>query len=194
MEYIDPLRDEKGGLCTNSPQHKKRLLDGVLGSIQGTINRLWPLELTEAEFRFADEKFYMPLKQSLAAVATGNGWSIPSPIMAHEKSKRGFCASPSWYHTFSESKARQGLAPSTIAESSGTLHPNGFGHFYSSLRVLAHLRAKGDLAGHNLHLMTAEEFDPKVANVTLADKTYGFAFYLMNKHNPLERLSRYYKF
>jgi hypothetical protein len=62
MEYIDPLRDEKNSLCTNEPLHKRRLLNGVLGPLQGTLGRLWPIEITEQEFRFADEEFYVPLK------------------------------------------------------------------------------------------------------------------------------------
>ena len=194
MEYIDPLRDEKNSLCTNEPLHKRRLLNGVLGPLQGTLGRLWPIEITEQEFRFADEEFYVPLKQALAKTAAVPGWAVPSPTDAHEQRKRGFCSSPSWYHTFEESKARQRTSPGTLIESTGTLHPNVFGHYYAALRILTRLRSDKHLAGHNLHLMDGSEFDPKASHLKRADGSDGFAFYLQNMHKSTERIERYYKF
>jgi hypothetical protein len=194
MQYIDPLRDERNSLCSNDALHKRRLLNGVLGPLQSTLGRVWPVEITVDEFRFAEVDFYIPLKQALSKVTTPAGWSIPPPLEAHEQRQRGFCASPSWYHTFEESKARQRMTPGTLTASTGTLHPNVFGHFYAALRILTRLRADQYLSGHNLLLMDRAEFDPKAAGIKRPDGSDGFAFYLQDMHKSTERIERYYKF
>lgn len=194
MEYIDPLHDEHNLLCTSKPQHKKRLLTGVLGPLQGLVGRVWPIELTEDEFRFADADLYMPLAKALGRTAAAPDWAVPSSLNVHEQWKRGFCAKPSWYHNYQESKAREGTNPGKPFESTGTLHPNGFGHFYAALRVLTQLRSEHHLAGHNINLMDDSDFDPKARGIVRPDKGEGFAFYLQNMHETSDRIDKYYKF
>ena len=198
MEYIDPLKDDKNRFCTEEMLNK-RLLDGALDQLPSVlgriIQRIIRIELTEDEFKFADTEFFLPLKRALAQAAAAPGWAVPPPVEAHERSKRGFCASPSWYHTYMEARARQGTSPGALVESSGTLHPNGFGHFYATIRVLTQLRRPGnELIDHNLSLMDASEFDPKANGIKRPDRSDGFAFYLQARHRPSEPIARYYKF
>src|SRR5262249_60079055 len=118
----------------------------------------------------------------------------PKRLAVHEAWGRGFCARPGWCHTYEKANARQGHDPGRHLRSSGTLHANGFGHFYAALRVLTQLRADYHIVGHNLDLLSPLDFDPRVTDLERADKGEGFASYLQNMHETGEALRDYYKF
>ena len=86
------------------------------------------------------------------------------------------------------------MSPGKLFESTGTLHPNVFGHYYVALRVLTQLRFDKHLADHNLNLMDGSEFDPKAEGIPRADGREGFAFYLQNLNEKNEHIESYYKF
>ena len=157
VEYPNPLMDNEGKLCMSEPRHEE-LLKGVLGSFGGWVSKVWPLRLSLGEIRYAEYEFYVPLKQAHLNIGSASDWKTTK--YTEREDRRGFCAKPSWYHTFHKSKLRQAFNPNTLTNSVGTLHPNAKGHQHAMVRVLSELRRGQVLAGHNLSLLEQYDFSP----------------------------------
>ncbi len=77
-----------------------------------------------------------------------DGWELLGGIEKVSKGK-GWCAKPSWFVTFEDSKAKQGVLPEkgrlNPAFTTGVAHPNVFGHNYVAWRFRCRLEKDGIL-------------------------------------------------
>jgi lysophospholipase L1-like esterase len=185
IEYPNPLRDEDGRLCMSQPHHGE-LLKGVLGTFGNMLSVFWSPKLSLQEITYAEAEFFNPLKQAHLNINSAPNWLTIEHQGAEDK--RGFCASPKWYHSYQESQLRQHLNPNSRTDSVGTLHPNAIGHEHLMVRVLARLRRDRILVGHNFSLLEPSDFhkSPRV------DGQEGLAWILGRIHE--EDVTRYYKF
>lgn len=199
MEYHNPLGDrdprnaEKSLVCGALPSHK-RLLDDFLADAS-TLEQVagslaWVGDLSAEELRFAHDKFYRPLVGKLAEFASSaEGWEYVES--RGDEQRRGFCARRSWYHNFKESRARQGLQPGSRVVSVGTLHPNTYGQYYSSMRALVQLADEKLFPDHNISCLDKPQIAHRGKDAN-PDGTRGFAWYIWNKDEPPEKLAEKY--
>lgn len=193
MEYHDPLRDERKNICGSTPSHR-RLLDDFLArkKFSGLGYALGYGELSKEELAFAHAKFYTPLVETLEKSASRPGWEYVES--RGEERTRGFCARPSWYHNYKASRARQGLTPGDDVVSTGTLHPNTFGQYYSAMRALVQIANEKTFPDHNISCLTGPALAHSGKGPNL-DGTRGFAWYIWNQDQPTEKLEdRYHRF
>ncbi|MFN3868103.1 MAG: hypothetical protein ACK4MF_03440 [Hyphomicrobiaceae bacterium] len=200
MEYHNPLGDRdprdstKSVVCGALPGHK-RLLDDFLADarwwqkIGPHVPGIRAGELSREELDFAHRKFYVPLVETLDRSAAANGWEYVES--RGDEQRRGFCAQRSWYHTYRASRARQGLQPGDRVVTTGTLHPNTYGQYYSSMRALVQLADEKLFPDHNISCLDKPQIAHRGTEAN-PDGTRGFAWYIWNKDEPPEKLADKY--
>lgn len=201
MEYHDPLQDEDGSTC-GKPEHRA-LLDDFLGEAALYKRLLGPLlgkgELTKPELKYAHENFFKPFSQALELGANKSEWLYVRS--RGDEHKRGFCSSKrSWYHDYRASRSRQAKLPDDDIVSTGTLHPNTFGQYYSAVRALNQIRQAKLFGNHNISCVEDDAFSaPKSKDgkkpYRNPDGTQGLAWYIWNKDDhAIEVLSKYHAY
>lgn len=193
VNYPNPLRDEKNNLCMSKPHHSE-LLKGVLGTfVESLVSPFVTIGFSEEEITYAENEFYNRLNQAHLKIDAPPSWVT---IKLHEdENKRGFCASPKWYHDYQESKLRQHLNPKSSRDSVGTLHPNAIGHEHLMVRVLSIMRrdcnSRRDecpMRDHNFSKLDASSFH----NDNSINGHHGLAWIIGQIHK--EDVGYYYKF
>jgi lysophospholipase L1-like esterase len=111
MEYMDPLHDQNGTICST-------------GSLGVGING------TEAQWLFTD--FLGPLDASASSAASAHAWRfVGGPLASF--ARHGYCSTTGWITTFQQSFNQQGNVD-------GTLHPNATGHVALAQHLTAAIR------------------------------------------------------
>jgi len=141
MEYPDLTSAGKDRRCDDE-NFRRVLGPKYLSSIGYWLKvRLASLgyKVTAEEAHWAYTRVLRRLNALLRDVVKENkGWELLGGIEAQSLG-RGWCARPSWFVTFDESKAKQGVLPKKGEMNeyftTGVAHPNLFGHDYIAWRL-----------------------------------------------------------
>lgn len=158
-----PAKNGKGFRFCNSKD-----IIGSDGAAAFLDINIFGLGITENEASWAQENILKPLNKTLDKFATNNGWTfvdLENDMLGH-----GFCAKNRYFNTHRDSRKKQGVevkeyyvltneCDPTIASnnnclnnigesrkvSSGTMHPNYFGHRQVAAKIIGMLEQDLDL-------------------------------------------------
>ncbi|MGL5114230.1 MAG: hypothetical protein ACRC7C_02805 [Beijerinckiaceae bacterium] len=127
--YPDMTKNENGGFCNDNPfDFRPDFIPRWLTLFGFGVSRL---EASNAFREVLD-----PLRKRMQRIATAQGWTYVERF----KVNRGFCARPSWFHTYGQSWNKQHLVAGEIP--TGAMHPNVFGHRDAAERLLDEINRK----------------------------------------------------
>jgi hypothetical protein len=142
LGYLDPTHDAKGETCGRNPDRIKPRLLGP-----SYLHRIGA-SVTAAEAEDAYKHVLTPLNRVLQNFAESRpksptNWIYVDPNSTSNSAKRGWCAQPSWFTTYTESQIRQG-------DEGGTAHPNIYGQNSLSYTIRCHMAKLKTLAPGNV--------------------------------------------
>lgn len=146
-EYPNLTQNETGRPCDDINM-EKTLGPASLGEMDYWIDVPSPwarIGVSARESEKAYRTVLRPLNEFLLKVAKKHGWTIVAGA-EHQSAFKGWCARPSWFVRWIDSKHKQGMLPDaerpsrlSDRETTGVAHPNIYGHNWLNWQIRCHL-------------------------------------------------------
>lgn len=151
VEYPDLTHNETGAPCDDFNM-RKALGPTSLGQLDYWIDLpLINIGVSREESEKAYKIVLRPLNKLLLKVASKHNWTGVSGA-EHQSGFKGWCAQPSWFVRWIDSKNKQGMLPDPEDRqelsdklTTGIAHPNIFGHNWLNWQIRCQLEKDGVL-------------------------------------------------